>query len=477
MNISISKYDVLWNYLGYILKFGFGFITLPLVLSYLSSNDLGVWYTFLAVGAFITLLDFGFSPIIATQMAYVWGGATKLSKEGYFSNRTDDNQIDQKLLHKLMYVVRRIYMTIAVLALLLLILVGVWYIGSIVNLSQNTNYLYAWIIYSCSIVINFYYSYWTPLLLGSGKIKESQTAVIIAQLVSVIFTVVLLMLGFGILSLAISGLFNGIIIRSLSRKFFFDKEKIKSDIIKKYKFSNEEYKKTFFILWFNAKKAGIVSVGVFMINQINIMMCSYFFGLAITAAYGLTLQLFNFLSLVSGILLKSYLPLLSEANFNNNFDLIKKKLSLSAIWGWSIYCCGGIIIIFWGNQILSLVGSHTHLLPKNILFIMFIYLFLEFNHGTIFATYLTTLNKVPFVLATLLTGIMISIVSLCLSKFTGLGVTSLVISSLFIQALYNNWKWPMVVLKELNLSFNMFVRIGIHETHKQLISFYRYILK
>ena len=79
--INIGKKDALWSYLGVIFRFGANLIVLPLVLKFLTDEELGLWYVFGSIGALVDLLNFGFAPSIARNISYVWCGATNLKKE------------------------------------------------------------------------------------------------------------------------------------------------------------------------------------------------------------------------------------------------------------------------------------------------------------------------------------------------------------------------------------------------------------
>ena len=95
------------------------------------------------------------------------------------------------------------------------------------------------------------------------------------------------------------------------------------------------------------------------------------------------------------------------------------------------------------------------------------YLLLEMIHSNA-ATFITTRNRVPFVSSSILSGVAMVLISLFLINFTDLGLWSLLISQAVIQLLYNNWKWPLEVNKELKINFWGLWRIGIKKIIKIL---------
>ena len=82
MQIEIRKMDIIWGYLAQFLNIGVGILILPMILKKLSSQELGIWYIFLAISNLVYLLDFGFLPTIQRNISYVFSGAQELKEEG-----------------------------------------------------------------------------------------------------------------------------------------------------------------------------------------------------------------------------------------------------------------------------------------------------------------------------------------------------------------------------------------------------------
>ena len=97
--IKISHKDVFWSYLGFFINIANGLIILPFLLLYLSPQEIGLWYTFMSISAFVMLLDFGFSPTLIRNVSYVWGGAKELYKTG----NGDENIVLKEPNYKLLF--------------------------------------------------------------------------------------------------------------------------------------------------------------------------------------------------------------------------------------------------------------------------------------------------------------------------------------------------------------------------------------
>ena len=72
----------MWSYIAQFFNVGAGFITLPLVLNKLSTEEIAMNYLMMTIGAMVALIDFGFSPQFGRNISYVFSGAQTLEKEG-----------------------------------------------------------------------------------------------------------------------------------------------------------------------------------------------------------------------------------------------------------------------------------------------------------------------------------------------------------------------------------------------------------
>jgi O-antigen/teichoic acid export membrane protein len=455
MNIKITKGDVFWSYLGYFLNIGVVLIILPFILKFLPVKEVGLWYTFASIGALVNLVDFGFSSTITRNMSYSWGGAKELVKEGLISGETI-GQPNFKLITKIIHATKQIYLILSLSALFILAFPGTIYIVNITkDLSGHTHFI-AWVIFGLGICFNLFYSYWTSILRGIGAIKEGQKAVVASKLFQLIITITGLFLGWGLIAVSVGFFVNGFILRIISRKYFKNEMKLFNEDLPSIPMLRIIDKKTYGMLFHNAWRLGVVSIGAFLILQANTLLCASFFGLELTARYGLTLQLFAVLIGISGTVYSALMPEINQACLLNDLIKIKKLISISSTTNWIIYLIGFIFILVLGQQVLDLLRIEIKLLDANLLLFMGVYLFLENNHS-MFASFITADNKVPFMKAAIISGILIVIISFSLNYYTNLGLWSLLLSQALVQLCYNNWKWPYVIFKQYDLTVNSII--------------------
>ncbi|WP_316801208.1 O-unit flippase-like protein [Pedobacter frigidisoli] len=442
MHIKISKVDVVWSYLAQMLNYGAGLLLLPIILHTLPTSHLAIWYIFLAINAAINLLDFGFQPNLMRNMSYVMAGAKRLSS-GTIDNFDTSPTINWPLFWSLVYTAKKIYQLISVIVFVILITLGTYYIYSVTSNLPDQSYLVeCWVLYLSISVINFYYYYFNPLLLGRGLVKEYNLVVIITKSTNLILSFVALQFGLGLMGIVLALFLSTIVDRYFAGKYFYHE-------LNNNKYNRSELTNLFHVLWGNSWRLGIVTLGTFFILRANLFLVSKYLSLAEAASYGLSLQLVTTLVSFGTIFFTAHIPKINMDRLKSNNDQIKTVVGQSLLISWVLYIIGAAFLIFFGNIALSLIHSKTELIAQSNLIFLCIILFLEMNHS-LFATLITTKNTVPFVKPAIISGVLVVLFSYISLQFLALGMFGVLSSQFIVQAAYNNWKWPYVSLKDLN---------------------------
>jgi hypothetical protein len=79
--------------------------------------------------------------------------------------------------------------------------------------------------------------------------------------------------------------------------------------------------------------------------------------------------------------------------------------------------------------------------------------FLESNHS-IAAMILLSKNEVPFFKASLLSGAATITLLFIFFHFTNIGILSMIAAPGIAQGVYQNWKWPLTVIRDIKISKN-----------------------
>lgn len=444
---KISKKEILWGGIAQLSNFGASLILLPFVLTYLTTENIGLWYIFLTIGGLAQLAEFGFQPTIARHAAYIYAGANRIVSEGIIKESV--GQINLNLLSNFIAASRYIYRIIAMIATAVLVIAGWIYINRFDNEVIDANTIYALGIYSLGVATNLYFGYFNGLLVGRGEQSNANKIIIASKLLSVICGIVFLYLGLGLLGLAISSLCAAIIARYLYHRVFYSN---KNGYNTKFLTANRgDPSQLASLLWQSSKKLGAAQVGSFLILKGNFFIVGATLGLTTIASYGLTLQIFGLLSAVSATIFLLQTPQINKLQIQEDIEGIKHLYILSKALSLICFTIGSVFIIFWGNECLALLKSKTNLIDLWWLVILAIILTLELNHS-LAATYLTTLNKTPFLIPSILSGISVLILSILSVIYSEPNLGILILIQGLVQLTYNNWKWPYEAARQLGIT-------------------------
>lgn len=438
----MKRTDLIWGYSAQLLNIGVGILLLPILVVTLNSEELGLWYVFMAMISLAQLLEFGFQPTIARQAAYIYNGATEIKRSGLPA--TVSGQLNIDLLVNLIHSSRYIYRWIAILIAVLLWGMGTLYIYTL-NYTGDLNIAYtSWFLFAGASVITFYFGYFNALLQGRGDITLVNKVIVISKVSFALLAIMLLLLNFNLLAIAIASLVSCIINRILISRCFYNANNAD---IKKYKPTSNLNK----ILWTNTWRLGLVQFGAFLIQRGNMFIAATYLGLTLAASYGLTMQLSAIIITLANQLMALQLPKMNALQAANNKTELKNVYASSVLVAFILLISGFAGLTLLGETVLAFIGSETKLINSQLLVLLGVVLFLE-THHSISATYLTTTNQVPFLKAALISGVGVTLLSFALVYWGKLGVAGLIIGQGVVQLCFNNWYWPKVAMQHLNIT-------------------------
>ncbi|MDC7714633.1 O-unit flippase-like protein [Vogesella sp. LYT5W] len=444
LNKTNNFNDIVWGYCAQFLNIGSGLILLPLMLHFLGSNDLGLWYSFLAITSLVQLLEFGLQPTITRYISYIFAGAQNINA-GEMPTASGEI-LNTPLLHDMISACRRTYLLISLLAFLMLLSVGSYYVHLTTKAQNNTDQaLLSWILYSIGIVINFYFTYLNGIFQGAGHQSIVNKTISINKIAFLLTSSILIVFNLSLNAIIIGNFISIIISRSYIRAKFNSHFKSENTTQQSNK---EQINHLIKLLWHSTWRLGVVQLGSFMILRANQLIASSTLGLSAAASYGISLQILSVLSTFSSLPFTLKIPQITAMHVKKDKASTIRIYKNSLYFCWIIFSTSAIFLILLGGPALAIIKSRTHLLDTLWLTILAITLLLELNH-TISATFLTTLNKVPFVNASLTSGGSVVVLSVLSTHYTTLGIGGLILSQAIVQALYNNWKWPLTVTRYL----------------------------
>ena len=441
----IGKREIIWSYAGTAFMIGAGVLLLPFILNKMPDETVGVWNIFQTITALVLLLDFGFRPTFARNISYIFSGVKALQKDGVA--HTDSNaNVDYGLLKGSLAAMKRFYQWIALAVFGLLLTAGTVYFYYILQKysGDRTDAFIAWLLLIAINCYNLYTFYYDALLTGKGYVKQSQQINMLGQVVYIGLAIGLIYAGFGLTAIVGSQFVSTVIRRYLTYKVFFTaqlKEKLAC-------VEAQEPKNILKAITPNAIKIGLTNLGGFCVNKSAILIGSAFLSLEQIACYGITIQVMDILARCASVFYQSYTPKLAQYRAENNLPQLKRYYLLCTGSLWAVFIIGGLAWIFLGEWALAFMNSQTHFVPIGMLCVMLLISALEHNHA-VSAGFIMADNKIPFFIPSLLSGGATVILLFVFLYIFDLGIWGLILAPGLAQLAYQNWKWPLMVIKEL----------------------------
>ena len=446
---NVGKKDFVWTMLATFFKIGAGVLLFPIILKMLPAETVGVWTIFVTITQLTFIFDFGFNTSFARNVSYVFSGVSLLKRDGYEHVESSSvDRIDYALLGGTIRAMRYFYSRMAVVLFVLFAVLGTFYVYTLMqDYSGNVGEVYiAWGILVLINSYNLYTLYYEALLNGRGEIKRVHQIILVGNVVYILLAIVLILLGGGLVAIVASQAVSVLLVRFLSKKAFYT-----SSIIEGLSVADDSnYKDILYAITPNAIKVGLTSLGGFIINKSSLFIGSLFVSLETMGSYGITLQLLVVIGMMAGIVTRVYMPKVFQWRVEERLDLIKQKFYLSSVVMLVIFILSGIIIVLWGDLMLNLLKSSTMLLPTGLLILVFVQHYLEYNHSNA-AQYLLSRNEVPFFKASLISAGGVLLLLFVFLVWLDMGMLGMILAPTIVQALYQNWKWPLEVVKELRI--------------------------
>ena len=437
---KVTKVTLLISLLTQFLRYGVNILILPLILNKFSTDVLAIWYVFIAIQQFANLLDFGISPSFSKSFSFVYAGASELKEDGCTIEQT--GTISFPLLKKLLYTTEFLYKRLSVVIFSLLAVFGSLYLYFTIE-GVTINTLLVWLLFSVSTGFMSYSNYYLTVIIGKGNITLNNIIILASRITYLVVLFVSIYFDCGLLSLVLAN-FSQIFIQYLISKKYYLTNDEKSELTTASYVANNELLR---IIWTNAKKLGLTSVGVFLFSQLGIFIANIYFPLSDVAQIGLTLQLYGIIVIVARVGLSTYVPKFSSLWVRNDLTSIKRIFILCQCYGYLVLFVAVFVLLRFGNDLFLLIGSQTSLPSTSLIIAYGFFYFMELTHGNC-TTLLGTENKVPFYKASLIAG-GVAIIFTLIFIYSGVGILSLPLGLICSSLPYNSWKWPYIVIKRL----------------------------
>lgn len=443
-----GKIGVLTGFAAQGVQYGSALLMLVFVVTRLTKIEAEIWYIFLTIQGLAVLADFGFQPTIARAFAAAFAGAKELRREGL--GEVSQAEANHVLIRRVLIASRRLYLLLAIATGVLLLALGTPYVSSLVSgdPAMLRKVQLSWVLFSVGTALNIYLLWISPLLTGAGRLTSNYAYIILNRGGFALLGTIALLAGGDLTALAATSVMAALAARLLiapmvNRLMRNVAPPSEADVIQDRAARREILE----LLWPNASRMGAVSLAGFFITRINVLILSAFAGLTVSASYAVTLQL------LSAILAIGQLPTIAALP-----HLVKLRLEqrLSSFWTMFlkrqafliVFSCVGIVVLaLWGQEALQMIHSKVQLLSPAMILLLGVVLLLEFNHANC-GFFISTGNTVPYVVPIIIAGFAVTILATA-AAVAGYGVIGVVLAQGIVQMAYNNWKWPVVLLREV----------------------------
>jgi O-antigen/teichoic acid export membrane protein len=449
--MQIGLKDVLWNYAATFLHIASSLILFPFILRILPGETIGVWTIFTTVISMVNLFDFGFNPSFVRNVSYIFSGVKTLKKMGFATaeNEVVLGKIDYGLLKGLIAVMRLFYSCIALILFIGLTTGGTYYVYIILReyTGSHVDVYIAWAIVCLVNIYSFYTMYYDSLLLGQGLIRRVKQINILSQIIYLLVAIILIIHGFGLIAIASAQALSVIIRRVLSHHLFYTAD-IKRNL---WEVNARPRGDIFKTIYPNAIKVGLTGFGGFLVSRSAILIGSLYLPLDVIASYGITNQVIGIIAGIAMVYFTTYQPKAVQYRVEKKISAIKRLYIIGCLFLIFIYIFGGLTLLLFGNWTLNMIGSKTYFLNTGFITVALIVSLLETNHGLAVGILLTK-NEVPFFKISLISGGLIVFLLFISFKYLHLGIWAMILVPGIVQIIYNNWKWPSEVIKELKIT-------------------------
>lgn len=415
------------------IRVGANVVLLPLLLSRLTQSELALWWVFLALGAFAYLADFGFGQAITRVYGFLWAGAEDFDAEGLRAP-PETGTPNLPRIRQLSRTVHHLYWRLSLAATVLLAIGGTLFLLKPVRaFDRPLDAWFAWGTYLLVIGYSLGTSHWALACQGINRVRQLQAANLWSGLAYVLSTGTMLLLGLGLLAVVIGTAIRAIVARFFNRRTY---HKAVPDAGGDSKVDLAMLSR----LWPNARKLGVIGVGSYLIYNSNVLICSQFLGDAVTASFGLTVQVGSFLMNFAALWLTVKWPqitiLRTQGRLEEMAILFARRLAFAVV----SFLFMALVLVLAGNRLLTWKGTETRLLSTSHLIVYLFYLGQQMFYVQ-FGILTFTENVVPFFRISLLTGAGLICLSLVLTPQWGLW--GLLLAPLAAELACSTW-YPVI---------------------------------
>ncbi len=208
-------------------------------------------------------------------------------------------------------------------------------------------------------------------------------------------------------------------------------------------------------IWPNSWRLGLHCGGGYFGTNMNVLLCSTYFGLEANATYAFSLQVINIAAGMAAVWTSVKWPRLGQLVAQRNLAGVRKTL-WPRLWlhlgSFMIIAATAIIL---GPTLIRLIGSDKEMLPVAWMILLALNTLLD-GHCSIWNTLISYWNHLPMLWPSLYTNISAFGLNLLLLQLPGSNPGYLILGPILAGIAFNYWYWPGYGARSLNRSWAKF---------------------
>lgn len=437
-----------------VVRYGLGIIVLPIALVKFESVELAYYLFISTIVALAFLADSGFSQTILRAASYFRAGAVAIPERiSNLSANVAESSPNWPALGRLISTSQRIYGVIGIAAAVLLSTLGAATAFNVIN--KQHNHLSAWFAYFFLVLVSIVLlqvSRWTALLQGLDQVARAKRIEFVCGIARLLGIAAAILLGTGVLGVVIVMLAISLASMLMMKSAVLNALRLNG--LTKHDLKQYDHA-MFRQLWPSTWRMAGICWGGYLIYYGTSIIISQFPDANMIASYLLTFQVVTLLYRLSTSPAIAYQPQMAAAMSSGDLAMVN-FLSIKILrLAFAIYIGFGVIAYFFAADVLSLIGSKTHLVAANIFIMMLAMYLLEMHHSIHAGIYLNS-NHVPFLVPALVSGTAIVFLGFIFLK--SFGIYAVIWAQFLVQAAFNNWYPVFLSLRLQKMPFKTYMR-------------------
>lgn len=415
------------------------FVQIRLIFDYLPSNLVGTWFLFLTLAGYVALFDLGVSPTLSREISLALG------------SQRNEHETRQRIAD-LLSTTLRIFAAISVGVFLLVLIVGLWFLGRVAPPSHLEEVRIAWMIFAFGAAVNIFGNAAYAGITGLGNVGSERTLRAVLQLIYLGIVYLALVKDGGVVGLAAAWVTHGVLLAIAGWV-----------MLRRYCPWLSDYRgRTQGMLWAMAvpsAKWAMTAFGSMLILNTDNVIIAEVLGTAAIPPYEIVAKVTTMSMYLAALIITSAMPFISMAYARGDLDSVRAIMLRSLRFGMGFMVVASAWFFVYAELFIALWTGPGNFVGQSVVGVFVVMLILEAHHR-FHATVSLAMGRLVFHWVALGAGVLNIVLTLLLVRRFGL--VGVALGSMIAQLLTNNWFAPYYNLRTLGLSVRRYaLSVGV----------------